>query len=133
MIIIIQSAPYESENVLGAIFLATAAVDAGNPTHVYFVNNGLYSILANQNDKNQIQMPSISDLILAQIGSIKFYYIPDPLHPIMRWMPELIPNSTAQRQRSSESLKIKVAGVKPATYFDLSRDILEIGDNLLLF
>jgi hypothetical protein len=76
MIIIIKSKPYESEFSMGALIIALSTSEASIPSSVFFVEQGLCCLIRDQNEHNSILMPSISDLILSLIGSVKFYYIP---------------------------------------------------------
>jgi sulfur relay (sulfurtransferase) DsrF/TusC family protein len=114
MLVIIESFPYASENPLGALFLAYSTGEAGELTHVYFVGDGVYCLVANQNENNAMNMPPISDIIMSLIGTVKFHYIPDSdLNPFISNM---------------QTIK----GVKKASYQDLANAIENFGKNLII-
>jgi sulfur relay (sulfurtransferase) DsrF/TusC family protein len=49
MLILIKSKPYETENVMGALYIALSVSDSKIPTSVVFLEDGIYSLIKDQN------------------------------------------------------------------------------------
>lgn len=76
MIILLKSAPYNSEAALGSLFLGYSISQQAIPTKVIFLEEGLFNLFPDQNAENSIEIPPISDLILQFIGLMRFYMVP---------------------------------------------------------
>jgi len=120
MLILIKSKPYETENVMGALFIALSSSEAGNPTNVVFVEDGLYCLIKDQNIGALIDIPAMSDILMSLVGAVKFYYIGS----------ERIPFENIKEKISGYPV---VLGVKKIDYSQLSNLILtETGRDIII-